>query len=324
MLNCQVTVCHDQEASTGPQSALDPSHVPPHIHVRHAPSPLWHHTGGMDLAPGPESSPTLPSASRRGRPQRKTTSVGLLALFIPIFVLSLVFSRGEPLPGMAVVLLLALALSLRFGNARTGANLRAVFARPETTGVVSLLIPAMAISGIFGGPVLMLAVLALAFTGLLLAAFRGGALVQESMPASLRPSAPHTPALPAQPSAELMPALDLRELCRGLPPVLAGEVLATVDRLEAVALQAGEQGDTRRAFDARQGLSEYLPETVRAWKAQQGDERDPDELAQALTLIQRLVGSDTSSKESLRRTWETQQRFLKARTGQSANDTEES
>ena len=84
------------------------------------------------------------------------------------------------------------------------------------------------------------------------------------------------------------------------------------------------QGDTRRAFDARQGLSEYLPETVRAWKAQQGDERDPDELAQALTLIQRLVGSDTSSKESLRRTWETQQRFLKARTGQSANDTEES
>ncbi|WP_189011935.1 hypothetical protein, partial [Deinococcus malanensis] len=163
----------------------------------------------MDLAPGPaSSSATLPTSSRRGRRRRKGRQLGLLALFIPIFVLSLVFSRGEPLPGMAVVSLLALAMGLRFGNARTGANLRAVFARPETAGVVSLLIPAMAVSGVFGGPLLMLAVLALAFAGLLLAAFRGGALVQEVTQTPLTPSVQVTPAaLPAQASAEMLPSL---------------------------------------------------------------------------------------------------------------------
>lgn len=249
--------------------------------------------------------------------------LGLLALVIPIFVLSLVFSRGEPLPGMAVVLLLALAVGLRFGNARTGANLRTVFARPETAGAVSLLIYAVAVSGVFGGPVQMLAVLALAFAGLLLAAFRGVTLVQEVTETPLTPSAQFTPAaLPAQPSAEVLPSLDVRDLCRGLPPTLAGEVLATVDQLEAVAVQARGSGDTRRAFDARQGLSEYLPETVSAWKAQRDDERDPDELARALTQILRVAGSGTSSSDSVRRAWETQQRFLEARTGKAAGDTE--
>ncbi|WP_189012372.1 hypothetical protein, partial [Deinococcus malanensis] len=73
---------------------------------------------------------------------------------------------------------------------------------------MSLLIPAMAVSGVFGGPLLMLAVLALAFAGLLLAAFRGGALVQEVTQTPLTPSVQVTPAaLPAQASAEMLPSL---------------------------------------------------------------------------------------------------------------------
>lgn len=289
----------------------------------------------MDPAPGPESpSPVLPTFSRRSK-QRKGGEIGLLALLIPVFVLSLVFSRGNPLPGVAVLLLVALVLGLVFGSARTGANLRAVLARPETAGAVALMIPAMAISGVFGGPWLMLAVLALAFAGLLLAAFRGVALVQEATltppapssaaqpPAAQPPAAQLAPAaLPAQPSAEVLPPLDVRELCRGLPPALAGEVLATVDHLEAVEVQARQGGDVRRSFDARQGLGEYLPETVRAWKAQREGERDPAELARALTQIQRVAGPDTFSSESARRAWETQQRFLESRAGRPPGDPE--
>ncbi|WP_189012401.1 hypothetical protein, partial [Deinococcus malanensis] len=151
-----------------------------------------------------------------------------------------------------------------------------------------------------------------------------GALVQEVTQTPLTPSVQVTPAaLPAQASAEMLPSLDVRELCRGLPPTLAGEVLATVDQLEAVAVQARASNDTRRAFDARQGLSDYLPETVRAWKAQRDDERDPNELARALTQILRVAGSETSSRDSVLRAWETQQRFLEARTGKNAGDTEE-
>lgn len=281
----------------------------------------------MDPAPGPDPlPPALPASSGRGRRRRGVQGGGLLALMIPVFVLSLVFSRGEPLPGLAVLLLVALALALLFGNARTGANLRAVFARPETAGVVSLLIPAVAVSGVFGGPALMLAVLSLAFVGLLLAALRGAALLHEAglPPASPVPAAPPPApaALPAQPSAEVLPPLDVRELCRGLPPALAGEVLATVDHLEGVAVQARQDGDVRRSFDARQGLGEYLPETVRAWKAQREDERDPAELARALARIQQVAGSDTSSSRSARRAWETQQRFLESRAGKPSGDPE--
>lgn len=281
----------------------------------------------MDPAPGPDASPpALPPSARRARRRRKGAQGGLLALMIPVFVLSLVFSRGEPLPGLAVLLLVGLALALLFGNARTGANLRAVFARPETAGVVSLLIPAVAVSGVFGGPALMLAVLTLAFAGLLLAAFRGVALIHEAglppAPAIPAPSQPVPAALPAQPSAEVLPQLDVRELCRGLPAALAGEVLSTVDHLETVAVQAREGGDTRRAFDARQSLSDYLPGTVQAWKAQPEDERDPAELGRALGQIRRIAGSDTSSRESARRAWDTQQRFLEARTDKNHGDPE--
>ncbi|MCP2013844.1 hypothetical protein L1280_000972 [Deinococcus sp. HSC-46F16] len=273
----------------------------------------------MDPAPGPDAPPpALPPSARRARRRRKEDPLGLLALLIPIFVLSQVFSRGNPLPGLAVLLLVALTLLLLFGNPRTGANLRAVFARPQAAGVLALLIPAVAVSGVFGGPWLMLAVLSLAFVGLGLAAFRGVDLIHEAgltpaPPVSAVPQ-PAPAALAAQPSAEVLPQLDVRELCRGLPPALAGEVLSTVDHLETVAVQAREGGDTRRAFDARQSLGDYLPGTVQAWKAQPEDERDPAELGRALSQIRRIAGSDTSSRESARRAWDTQQRFLEART----------
>ncbi|MFD1732788.1 hypothetical protein ACFSC4_19495 [Deinococcus malanensis] len=48
-------------------------------------------------------------------------------------------------------------------------------------------------------------------------------------------------------------------------------------------------------------MSDYLPETVRAWKAQRDDERDPNELARALTQILRVAGSETSSRDSVLR-----------------------
>ncbi|MBB5233228.1 hypothetical protein [Deinococcus budaensis] len=279
----------------------------------------------MDPAPGPDPSPpALAPSARRSRRRRKEAQLGLFALVIPIFVLSLVFSRGEPLPALAVLLLVALTLALLFGHPRTGANLRAVFARPEAAAVLALLIPAVAVGGVFGGPWLMLAVLSLAFVGVGLAAFRGAALIHEAgLPAA--PSIPTVPqptpaALPAQPSAEVLPQLDVRELCRGLPSALAGEVLSTVDHLETVAVQAREGGDPRRAFDARQGLGDYLPGTVQAWKAQPEDERDPAELERALGQIRRIAGPDTSSRESARRAWETQQRFLEARTGKGSGD----
>lgn len=280
----------------------------------------------MDPAPGPDPSPPAVRSSRRRERRRKEAQGGLFALLIPIFVLSQVFSRGNPLPGLAVLLLVALALLLLFGHPRTGANLRAVFARPEAAAVLALLIPAVAVSGVFGGPWLMLAVLSLAFVGLGLAAFRGVDLIHEAglpaAPSIPTASQPTPAALPAQPSAEVLPQLDVRELCRGLPSALAGEVLSTVDHLETVAVQAREGGDTRRAFDARQGLADYLPGTVQAWKAQPEDERDPAELERALGQIRRIAGSDTSSRESARRAWETQQRFLEARTDKGHGDPE--
>ncbi|KEF35259.1 hypothetical protein RDMS_01915 [Deinococcus sp. RL] len=274
----------------------------------------------MDPAPGPESLPPAEAVRpRRGGGRRKRRGedpLGLLALLIPIFVLSQVFSRGNPLPGLAVLGLVALTLLLLFGNTRTGANLRAVFARPQTAGALALLIPAVAVSGVFGGPWLMLAVLSLAFVGLGLAAFRGVGLLSEAgVPTSpALPTVPTPAPLPAQPSAEVLPQLDVRELCRGLPPALAGEVLLTADHLEAALVRASEESDPRRAFDARQSLGDYLPGTVRAWKAQPEGERDPAELERALSQIRRIAGPDTSSRQSARRTWETQQRFLEART----------
>ncbi|MPY65369.1 hypothetical protein F8S09_01500 [Deinococcus sp. SDU3-2] len=281
----------------------------------------------MDPAPGPDAPPpALPPSARRAKRRRKEDPLGLIALLIPIFVLSQVFSRGNPLPGLAVLLLVALTLLLLFGNPRTGANLRAVFARPQAAAVLALMIPAVAVSGVFGGPWLMLAVLSLAFVALGLAAFRGADLIHEAglTPAPSIPTVPQPApaALPAQPSAEVLPQLDVRELCRGLPPALAGEVLSTVDHLETVAVQAREGGDTRRAFDARQGLGDYLPGTVQAWKAQPEGERDPAELERALGQIRRIAGSDTSSRESARRAWDTQQRFLEARTDKNHGDPE--
>ena len=95
-----------------------------------------------------------------------------------------------------------------------------------------------------------------------------------------------------------------------------------MDQLEAVEVRASQGGDARRSFDARQSLSDYLPGTVQAWKAQPEDERDPAELERALGQIRRIAGSDTSSRESARRAWETQQRFLEARTDKSHADPE--
>jgi len=267
----------------------------------------------MDLEPARdlESTPTRPR--RRRQRGRKPPVEALFGLLIPMFVLSLVFGRGEPLPGMAVLLLAALAAFLLRGNARTGTNLRAALSQREAQGVAALLIPAMAISGVFGGPVMMCMVVGLAMLGLLLVAGQGGAggdaTPQEQDLAGRNVS----PSLPVQTGAEVLPSLDVRDLCRGLPPTLAGEVLVTVEHLETVQVQARQEGQTRRTFDAEQSLRSYLPETVRAWKAQSPDRRDPTELERALEQIRRIPGADEQGGETARRAWETQRRFLESR-----------
>lgn len=208
----------------------------------------------MDLERAHESDLADQPRSRRPRGRKKPIRA-LFALFIPVFVLSLVFGRGEPLPGIAVLLLVGLAAFLLLGNARTGANLRAVLSQQEAQGVAALLVPAMAISGVFGGPVMMCMVVGLAALGLLLAGWHGptgqGTSPQEQEPVGLNVS----PSLPVHTGAEVLPSLDVRELCRGLPSALAGEVLVTVEHLETTEMKARQEGQARRTFDAGQSLS---------------------------------------------------------------------
>jgi hypothetical protein len=96
---------------------------------------------------------------------------------------------------------------------------------------------------------------------------------------------------------------------------VAGQVVATVEHLETVAAEAKRSGDTRRVYDAQQGLTDYLPNTVNAWKAQAEDQRDLSELEWALTQVREIAGTDDADGEAGRRAWETQQRFLASRKG---------
>lgn len=262
--------------------------------------------------------PEMTRSERRARRQaRKAQDVpGLLfGLMIPVLVAALIFREG--VVGYGVLALAVLTALLLYGNARTGANLRSALSREGAQGTASLIVPAMFLTGIFGGPGMMLAVLALAAVGLLLAAARGAALpTPPTAPAVLHAEPEPTPAaLPARVAGEVVTPIDIRALCRDLPPALAGEVLATVEHLEKVALSARREGDTRRAFDAGQGLGDYLPTTVNAWKAQPQALRDPAELERALAQLRAVAGPDAASGEAARQTWETQQRFLEARAG---------
>lgn len=241
-----------------------------------------------------------------------------------------------PAEAHGAVLIGMLAVSLIFGNAFVAATLLgvvAVFAvlsalnstfkarftqfsqTPSALSGSSMLVGALALAGIFGNPLLMTLVILLAGLAVLFLAI------------SSSPAAPHVttppipnfvpvpaavaPALPAQAQGEKISELDVRALCRGLPPMQAGQVMTTVEELELAVAEAQRRGNVKAAFDARQALTDYLPGTVEAWKAQAQQDRRLEELDQALNEVRAIAG--TSDGSAQRRAWETQQRFLRSR-----------
>lgn len=222
---------------------------------------------------------------------------------------------NQPIHALLALVAVFAAAYLVLPGARHG--LSALLPTPGLRRAAGLVVPVFVLAGIFGNPLLMVLVLVIA--ALLLAAvvfgFQPAAPTpQEGMEADLKPAA--VPALPAQSSGETVSEIDLRALCRGLPPAVAGQVFATVEHLETVAAEAKRSGDTRRSYDARQGLTDYLPNTVNAWRAQAEDRRDLDELTRALEQVREIAGADDSGGEAGQRAWETQQRFLASRRGE--------
>lgn len=257
----------------------------------------------------------------RPHPERRPRSVPglLLRVWVLMLVATLLFGQGEPLP-VAVALGLGLLAAALLWHPRSGARLRRSLDGPKARRAVWMLVPAMLVSGMLGlfgtffgglaGILAMLVVLVLAAAALVLAAGSGPGIAAGRAPEAARPT--KVPALPASAPGEPL-ALDIRELCRGLPAPLAGEVLATVEHLEMAEARSREDGDARRRYDAERSLRDYLPNTVNAWKGQAPEQRDPQELARALEQIKRIAGADEHGGEGARHGWETQKRFLDSR-----------
>lgn len=234
---------------------------------------------------------------------------------IALLALSLIF--GETVVSVVLLGCVVLLTTLYLISAQAQRGLATLFTLPGFRRGFPLVIPAFAVAGIFAADeplpmilVLMAAALALAAAMLTVRPARSPTADVKDVPA---PAA--VPALPAQSSGETISEIDIRALCRGLPPAVAGQVFATVEHLETVAAEARNNGDTRRSYDARQGLTDYLPNTVNAWKAQAEDQRDLDELTRALEQVREIAGADDVGGEAGRRAWNTQQRFLSSRKG---------
>lgn len=233
----------------------------------------------------------------------------LSGLFIPVLVLSLIF--GSSLVGAAALMLGVLAVVLTtLPNTRQ--NLSTALSGRATRQSAGLIIPILAVVGIFGSDQLMVVVLAMAVVALLVMALNSRQESTKTVQADLL-SLSEVPALPDQASGEMISTIDIRALCRGLPASVSGEVMSTVDHLELVASQAGQSGDTRRAYSARQGLSDYLPNTVNTWKELPENERNPAELQRALQQIRDIAGENEQNADTTRKAWEIQQRFLDSR-----------
>ncbi len=236
---------------------------------------------------------------------------------IALFAIGLIFSEGNVLVGLSLLGLVALLTTLYFISAQAQRGLTTLLTLPGFKRTFRLIIPVFAVAAIFteGNPLLLILVLvvaALALAAAMLTVRTGLSSAPDMQEAKQAAAAP---ALPAQASGETISEIDIRALCRGLPPAVAGQVFATVEHLETAAAEAGKNGDTRRSYDARQGLTDYLPNTVNAWKAQAEDQRDLDELTRALEQVRQIAGAGDSGGEAGRRAWETQQRFLASRKG---------
>ena len=171
-------------------------------------------------------------------------------------------------------------------QAQQGLSVRA--ATSSFKRAVGMVIPIFVLAGIFGNPMLMVTVLLLATLALAATVFSVRSVLTDVPQMKSRDtSTSHTtvPALSAQSSGEIIPEINIRALCRGLPPAVTGQVFATVEHLEMMVAEAKRSGDTRRAYDAQQGLKDYLPTTINAWKAQTEDQRDVGELTRALEQV---------------------------------------
>ncbi len=253
------------------------------------------------------------------RAQRRNDPLSMLGgTLIALFAIGLIFSEGNVMVGLTLLGLVALLTTLYFVSAQAQRGMTTLLTLPGFKRTFRLIIPVFAVAGIFteGNPLLMILVLVVA--ALVLAAamltVRTGSSSVPDVEEMKQPVA--VPALPAQSSGETISEIDIRALCRGLPPAVAGQVFATVEHLETAAAEARRSGDTRRSYDARQGLTDYLPNTVNAWKAQPEDGRHLDELTRALEQVREIAGAGDSGGENGRRAWETQQRFLAARKGE--------
>lgn len=238
----------------------------------------------------------------------------LFSLLVLMLVTALILSRGEPGPVMLAVVLGILAAFLLW-NPTTGARLRQTLGTRGAQIVAAMVVPSLFLSGIlggFGGMLLLLTVLVLAAAALVLAA-RPRPLQGVGPVAPPHSPAATVPSLPAVASGDPLPELDIRELCRALPKALVGEVMATVEHLEAAEAHAAKSGDVRRCYDAAQSLRDYLPGTVNAWKEQAPEQRDPEELVHALEQVKRIAGTEERGSSSARHNWETQKRFLESR-----------
>ena len=249
---------------------------------------------------------------RPQRPGEVWSAVG--GLLVGALVISLIFGNSS----VGFVLLLASASVLTVGAAHPEARRRltAFFSSKVVQESGGLAVGALVLAGIFGNEFLMVAVIliltALVFAlGVFAPTPPGGAPVRATEPPAEPEPAP-VPALPAQAQGEAVSPIDIRALCRGLPPALAGDVFVTVEHLEQAALRAEASGQARAAFDARQSLRDYLPNTVEAWKAQDHADRRAEELAQALAEV-RAIADSGDTRAAQRRSWETQQRFLRSR-----------
>ncbi|MDV6375116.1 hypothetical protein [Deinococcus arenicola] len=255
---------------------------------------------------------------RAGRRNDPLSMLG--GTLIALFAIGLIFSEGSAAVGFTLLGLVALLTGLYFVSAQAQRGMTTLLTLPGFRRTFRLIIPVFAVAGIFteGNIALMILVLvvaALALAAAMLTVRTGpaAAFQQVEIP---DPTPAAAPALPAHSSGETISEIDIRALCRGLPPAVAGQVFATVDHLETVAAEARKSGDTRRSYDAQQGLKDYLPNTINAWKAQAEGERDLGELERALTQVREIAGTDDVGGEAGRRAWETQQRFLASRRGE--------
>lgn len=251
-------------------------------------------------------------AERRSRRPDDPTSV-FGGTLIALFVTGLIF--GNALVGFTLLGLAALIAAAYFLLPQAQQGFSILTTVSSFKRAVALVIPVFVLAGIFGNPMLMIVVLILAALALTAATFSVRSVLANFPEMKAEQGMESLSALPAQPSGNTLSETDIRALCRGLPPAVAGQIFATVEHLETVAAEAKRSGDTRRSYDAQQGLKDYLPTTIDAWKAQAEDQRDLGELTRALEQVYEIAGTQDSGGEAGRRAWETQQRFLDSRRG---------